>query len=116
DLEYFGWDDPAKLVSDFLLHPGHRLPAGQAARFEAEARALFGADDPQFEARLTALFPLYGLCWCLILLNEFLPDTRARRGLEDDVAAEAAQAVQLAKAAALLLRLWSDYESCRPAS
>ena len=21
DLEYFGWDDPAKMISDFLLHP-----------------------------------------------------------------------------------------------
>src|SRR5207248_1561644 len=22
DLEYFGWDDPAKTICDFLLHPG----------------------------------------------------------------------------------------------
>ena len=29
DFEYFGWDDPAKMLSDFLLHPavdiGHEL-------------------------------------------------------------------------------------------
>jgi hypothetical protein len=116
DLEYFGWDDPAKLVSDFLLHPGHALPAPQGARFERAARAQFRLADPQFDERLSALRPLYGLCWCLILLNEFLPEVRARRGLHDDAAAQAAQAAQLAKARTLLLRLWSDYESCHPAS
>ena len=25
DLEYFGWDDPAKTIADFLLHPGMEL-------------------------------------------------------------------------------------------
>ena len=26
DFEYFGWDDPAKTITDFLLHPGMQLP------------------------------------------------------------------------------------------
>ena len=26
DFEYFGWDDPVKLVADVLHHPGQRLP------------------------------------------------------------------------------------------
>src|SRR5690606_1492036 len=47
DFEYFGWDDPAKLAADFLLHAGHKLTPALAARFEAGMRALFSA-DPQF--------------------------------------------------------------------
>ena len=26
DFEYFGWDDPAKMICDFILHPGMDLP------------------------------------------------------------------------------------------
>lgn len=115
DLEYFGWDDPAKLAADFLLHPGHALSPAMAQRFENGAVALFGARDPQFADRLAALRPLFGLTWCLILLNEFLPETAARRG-RDTRDGEAAQAVQLARSRELLLRLWRRYERCQPAS
>jgi hypothetical protein len=115
DLEYFGWDDPAKLTLDFLMHAGHALPPEMAERFEAGAVALFGACDPQFAERLAALRPLIGLIWCLILLNEFLPDTVVRRGLGADAAA-ATQAAQLARSRERLLRLWRRYESCQPAS
>src|SRR5439155_21002106 len=27
DFEYFGWDDPAKMIADFLLHPAMELSA-----------------------------------------------------------------------------------------
>jgi len=79
DFEYFGWDDPAKMVSDFLLHPGMDLSKSLRKRFYKGARSVFDAADPKFRARLDALYPLYGLCWCLIMLNEFLPDVWARR-------------------------------------
>jgi hypothetical protein len=79
DFEYFGWDDPAKLVSDFLLHPGMTLSRPFRQRFYKGSMAVYGDADPAFSARLTALYPLYGLCWCLIILNEFLPDFWARR-------------------------------------
>lgn len=102
DFEYFGWDDPAKLAADFLLHAGHRLPPGLAARFEGGMRRLF-AGDPNFGLRLDALKPLYGLCWVLILLNEFVPERFARRayagGAED---AARVRARQLGRARALL--------------
>ncbi|MEQ9638566.1 MAG: aminoglycoside phosphotransferase family protein [Alphaproteobacteria bacterium] len=114
DLEYFGWDDPAKLVSDFLEHPGHDLDSAMASRFAAGASALFAARDPHFTERLAALRRLFGLIWCLILLNEFLPASQARRGLDDDDAA-AAQSAQLDKARDRLMRLWRHYESCQAA-
>jgi hypothetical protein len=79
DFEYFGWDDPAKLVSDFLLHPGMTLSRPFRQRFHKGAMAVYGDADAAFKARLNALYPLYGMCWCLIILNEFLPDFWARR-------------------------------------
>lgn len=78
DFDYFGWDDPAKLVSDFLLHPGMALPEALKRRFAAAAIGLYGA-DPMFSTRLRVLYPLFGLRWCLILLNEFLPERWALR-------------------------------------
>lgn len=78
DFDYFGWDDPAKLVSDFLLHPGMALPEPLKQRFAAAAIATYGA-DPGFATRLRALHPLFALRWCLILLNEFLPERWALR-------------------------------------
>jgi len=102
DFEYFGWDDPAKLASDIHWHPGMTLDAQERGRFAAGLAELF-ADDPGYGARLAVYRPLIGLRWCLILLNEFLPEGLARRrhaGQAED--ADAARARQLAKAQALL--------------
>jgi len=78
DFEYFGWDDPVKLVSDFILHPGMGLRVRLASRFEKQATAIF-ADDPNFATRLRLLKPLYALRWALIVLNEFIPERWAQR-------------------------------------
>jgi len=78
DFEYFGWDDPVKLASDFVLHPGMDLTAELKNRFLDSVSDVFQADRT-FAARLQALLPLYALRWTMILLNEFLPDRWARR-------------------------------------
>jgi hypothetical protein len=78
DFEYFGWDDPVKLCSDFLLHPGMSLSDRATARFWSGVQAVF-AGDPDFRRRFDRSFPLFGLRWCMILLNEFLPEGLARR-------------------------------------
>tara|TARA_Y100000589_G_scaffold330823_2_gene381778 strand:- start:1009 stop:2091 length:1083 start_codon:yes stop_codon:yes gene_type:complete len=78
DFEYFGWDDPVRIVSDFLLHPGHLLDDDAKRQFVYGCYTVFG-NDPQFLNRLRALYCLVGLRWCLILLNEFLPERLARR-------------------------------------
>jgi hypothetical protein len=71
DLEYFGWDDPVKLTSDFLWHAGMKLT--EPAKYEwLEGMTKIFSGDLQFNARFKLLHPLYGLRWCMILLNEFL--------------------------------------------
>jgi hypothetical protein len=78
DFDYFGWDDPVKLVCDFLLHPGMQLSDPLKHRFADASRRIYGTDDAH-QARLPLLFPLFALRWCLILLNEFLPERWAQR-------------------------------------
>jgi len=104
DFEYFGWDDPVKLVADFLHHPGMTLDAAMRRRFLTGARAAF-ADDANFGLRLALMYPLYGLRWIGILLNEFLPERWARRAYAGATDRQAAQARQLAKARAKLTDL-----------
>jgi hypothetical protein len=92
DFEYFGWDDPVKLTCDTLLHPGTPIPQELQPRFRMAAEKLYGG-DPEFAARLDAFYPLFGLRWALILLNEFHP-----RGWQRRVAAGAADDWPKAKA------------------
>ena len=106
DFEYFGWDDPVRLVSDFLLHPGHNLSVAQKELFARVTSEYFSNNDKSFLPRLEALYPLIGLRWCMILLNEFLPERLARRraaGARDD--AKAIYARQLGKSETLLTTL-----------
>jgi len=98
DFEYFGWDDPAKLVADFLLHPGMRLTANCYERFRAGAIRIY-EEKGAFATRLALVYPLFALRWCMILLNEFLPErweARRRAGIHID--RNAATAGQLEKA------------------
>jgi thiamine kinase-like enzyme len=98
DFEYFGWDDPAKLAADFLLHPGMRLTTHQYERFRTGALKIFG-EKGAFASRLALVYPLYGLRWCMILLNEFLPERwETRRGAGAHIDRNAATAGQLEKA------------------
>ena len=80
DFEYFGWDDPVKLTADIIMHPGTPVAPALRARFRAAAELLYGS-DPEFAARLRAYYPLFGLRWVLILLNEFHPERWRRRVL-----------------------------------
>jgi hypothetical protein len=78
DFEYFGWDDPAKMISDFMLHPAMELSGDLSRRFLKQIVAHFG-DSGRLLNRLKAVYPLFGLKWLLILLNEFIPADLARR-------------------------------------
>jgi len=78
DFDDFGWDDPVKLTADFLLHPGMQLPPPLKPQFAAAAAAIYQTDR-SFVARLELLYPLFALRWCMILLNEFLPERWAHR-------------------------------------
>ncbi len=78
DFEYFGWDDPAKTIADFLLHPGMTMTERQRQAFAAGALRVF-SDVAALEARARIVYPWFGLKWCLILLNEFVPEYLRRR-------------------------------------
>ncbi|MDW8308970.1 MAG: phosphotransferase [Verrucomicrobiales bacterium] len=112
DFEYFGWDDPAKMISDFLLHPAMELSADLKRRFVAELLRRF-SDWPWLGARVEAVYPLFGLKWCLILLNEFLPDALRRREFAAVTATERAalQWQQLARARRMFQQVRGEYES-----
>ena len=71
DFEYFGWDDPVKLAADTILHPGMNLGPGLELYAAGGFREIF-ADDADFPRRLRQSLPLYGLRWCMILLNIYL--------------------------------------------
>lgn len=86
DFEYFGWDDPVKMISDYLLHPAQGRAGAKRERIAGRMLDLF-AGQPAIRERAEALFPLFGLKWCMILLNEFLTAENARRvfsGADDD--------------------------------
>ena len=82
DFEYFGWDDPAKLVSDFLLHPANDLADVWKRQFLTKVIDGY-RDDEQLETRVGTLYPLIGLKWTLLLLNEFIPEHLERRRFSD---------------------------------
>lgn len=111
DFEYFGWDDPAKMMVDFVLHPAMSLSPAAKTRFRDGLLAHFGGTG-NLAVRLKAVYPLFGLKWCLILLNEFVPRDMARRsfaktGPVDD---EELRQRQLVKARNILQRLEQGHE------
>jgi hypothetical protein len=101
DFEYFGWDDPAKTIADYLLHPGMGLGEPLKRDFAARALAAF-ADLPMLPARARLVYPLFGLKWAMILLNDFLPERFSPTNGEWRHA-------QLMKAQALVVRLAAEY-------
>ena len=108
DFEYFGWDDPAKLISDFMLHPAMQLSDALARRFaEAVIGHLTRHFDMPLRTRVKAVYPLFGLKWCLICLNEFLPEHRMRRQFAAGSVRnwEHIRAEQLSKAKQILSRI-----------
>lgn len=105
DFEYFGWDDPVRLVSDFIVHPGMALSSHHQNIFRDEMGDIY-SDDDEYPMRLSILYPLVVLRWCMILLNEFLPEKSAPRPAGENAdAIEIAQSKQLEKARTMLGRL-----------
>jgi hypothetical protein len=100
DFEYFGWDDPVKLVADAVWHPGSGLNPREREQFTQGARRIY-AGDPDYVNRFARREPYFTLRWALIVLSEFIPERWKRRRaagqLEDW---DTIKARQLAKAAA----------------
>jgi hypothetical protein len=62
-----------------------------------------------------SIYPLFGLKWCMIILNEFLPGALLRRHFAATAATDrsALQRQQLDKARQMLNRIRAEYE-CFP--
>ena len=115
DFEYFGWDDPAKTLCDFVLHPAMGLQPDLAERFTKGFLQAFDG-DPGLRSRAAAVYPLFGAKWCLILLNEFLRAADARRkfaagGAECSDADLTRRTIQLGKARAMLDQVRRTHET-----
>jgi hypothetical protein len=82
DFEYFGRDDPVKLMADFIWHPGMKLSNLQKQDWVKGAFGIF--DDPGLTRRFASAWPMYGLRWSLIVLNEFLEDGWHKRAYAND--------------------------------
>ncbi len=112
DFEYFGWDDPAKMISDILLHPAMNLTEFHKKQFVESLLEIFD-DDVTLPGRLVFCYPLCGLIWCMILLNEFIPRDMKRRkfAASDPFEEEDIKRDQLMKAENMLKEVLSHYES-----
>jgi len=114
DFEYFGRDDPVKLAADFLWHPGMVLTSHQKRYWLKNIIILFG-DDPELRDRFRIAWPLFGLRWALILLNEFRQDgwkkrVYAQHGISSEESEKKTQ--QLKKAAAICRALTKENFEC----
>ena len=58
DFEYFGKDDPVKLVADFLLHPGMKIKDCQKKFWFNKVKKIF-RKDKDFQNRLIYYLPFY---------------------------------------------------------
>jgi hypothetical protein len=78
DFEYFGRDDPVKLIADFLWHPAMQLGWKEKQQWISGTLEIFSG-DAELIPRLRAMWPLYGIRWALIMLNEFRRDGWKKR-------------------------------------
>ena len=81
DFEYFGWDDPVKLIADFSHHAAMNLSEEIEHLWFSGVSEIYGK---HLLSRLSSAWPLYGLNWCLIILNEFKDEVWSRRCAADD--------------------------------
>jgi hypothetical protein len=78
DFEYAGWDDPAKLICDFICQPELPVSEPQGSEF-LEELLLAVRDSDGVRRRVQHLLPVHRVKWCCILLNEFKLADRRRR-------------------------------------
>jgi len=110
DFEYFGWDDPVKLVLDFIFHPGMVLDNALKKQWVEGAVTIYGEE---IRDRLALTWPMIGLSWCLILLNEYRSEVWLRRCAADPKKSQSHNViltVQLQRSRNLLLMISEHYK------
>ncbi len=96
DFEYAGWDDPAKLICDFICQPELPVTQSQGKQFRDELLSVL-PNSNELKHRVELLLPVHRLKWCCILLNEFRLEDRNRR-LHAGVGSDGLLLEQLGKA------------------
>ena len=66
------------MIADFIHHPAMPLSSFLNKQFHDEILKVF-RDDDTLKIRVRLVYPVLGLKWCLIMLNEFLPGPLERR-------------------------------------
>lgn len=105
DFEYAGWDDPAKMASDFFAQLAVPVPAKLFDYFVKEVMAFF-PDSAELVMRAGLLRYVYQVKWCCIALNVFLPaHLNRRRFANPNLDVNDIKKDQLAKAGSLIQNL-----------
>lgn len=78
DFEYFGWDDPAKLLADFVHHAGHQVSWILCKRFVIGVCSALEHGHSVLK-RWHQVVDLVGVEWLLIVLNVVDPEILAQR-------------------------------------
>lgn len=74
DFEYFGWDDPVKIVANFVFHEGSKgISNDQKHYFLARFKQQSGLPTPILK-RIDVALPLAALDWLSILLWGITPE------------------------------------------
>jgi len=103
DFEFAGWDDPAKLLCDFIYQPDQPLPVDLAATFLREI-ARYDVNPDSLRRRFRLLTPLCHVKWGCIILNDFLPFGQVRQQFTGHGCSPARKQAQLEKLRAVLAR------------
>ena len=108
DFEYAGWDDPVKMVCDALLQPDKPVPETFHSLFLNNVRQVMHPID-SFVNRIKYVHPLLGIKWCLIMLNEFLPLSEARRKFAGKDTGDNFKKIQLERSMNLFDRIHEQF-------
>lgn len=109
DFEYGGWDDPARMVNDFFSQLAIPIPDNYYDWFLDKSLSPF-KQHAVHRQRALLLKSVYGIKWCCIALNIFLPTHLARRQFANpDLDIDALISRQIEKAHLLLTKLETSY-------
>lgn len=98
DFEYAGRDSLIKLVCDFFHQPQIPVPITYFESVIEELKNCLSIPESLAE-EVERFFPVYGIKWCCILLNDFLPTGKSRRSFSrSQPGSKERLALQLAKA------------------
>jgi len=77
DFEYSGFDDPLKLLSDFLCNPDYKISKKDKRFFIKNFLKIFNYKN--IEKKFDLIFSFHQIKWCTMLLNDILSKKYQKR-------------------------------------